>query len=243
MGSLVYPTTSVSPAGAGTCTYTTTGSGDLNTLTPSWGAGHGEYRNYRYTATPAAGYRFVRFDVTVDSITVDWPYSVTNQFNGTQSGDSWIYEPSAYNLENWSIYWYEVGYALWWVDPDFPQTTGEVTAISVVAVFEPAPPTTYTITTVPSPAGGGTTTGDGTYNSGATATLTATAATGYTFMRWELNGSTVSKNPTYSITVTANATYTAVFRLLTHLLVNSHSLSTPVQLVYDPTTNLLVADY
>lgn len=37
---------------------------------------------------------------------------------------------------------------------------------------------------------------------------------------------------------------TVVFvREPTHLLVNSANLSAPVQLVYDPTTNLLVADY
>ena len=36
----------------------------------------------------------------------------------------------------------------------------------------------------------------------------------------------------------------AVFvRAPTHLLVNSANLSAPVQLVYDPATNLLVADY
>ena len=35
----------------------------------------------------------------------------------------------------------------------------------------------------------------------------------------------------------------AVYRERTHLLVNSSNVETPVKLVYDPTTNLLVADY
>lgn len=35
----------------------------------------------------------------------------------------------------------------------------------------------------------------------------------------------------------------AVYRERTHLLVNSSNVETPVKLVYDPATNLLVADY
>ena len=44
----------------------------------------------------------------------------------------------------------------------------------------------------------------------------------------------------------SSLTVEAVFEryyIPTHLLVNSANKSTPVQLVYDPTTNLLVADY
>lgn len=167
MGSLVNPTVSVSPQGAGTCTFAQIAQGDINTIDPTWAAGHGEYRNFRYTATPAAGYRFKQFEVTVSSVTVDFPHTETTIFQGTQSGANWIYEP---DLTYWSNYWYLWGYSLWWTDPDFPSVTGEVTAISVVAVFE--------------------------------------------------------------------RSYTP-----THLLVNSYSKSFPVQLLYDPTTNLLVADY
>lgn len=52
-------------------------------------------------------------------------------------------------------------------------------------------------------------------------------------------------DPSYYDTIyTEWYTIKAVFKHTpTHLLVNSFDRSTPVQLVYDPTTNLLVADY
>jgi len=113
----------------------------------------------------------------------------------------------------------------------------------LTATFEPDTPTTYIITTTVSPAGSGTTAGGGTYTSGATANLTATSSSGYMFLRWELNGVTASTSAAFSVTVTGNATYTAVFRRFTNLLVNSATYVSPVRLVYDPSTNLLVADY
>ena len=77
----------------------------------------------------------------------------------------------------------------------------------------------YQITSSCNPAEGGTVSGAGTYQSGSTCTLTATANTGYSFVRWTKNGSQVSTSPTYSFTVTENATYVAVFNL------NSYSIS------------------
>ena len=68
-------------------------------------------------------------------------------------------------------------------------------------------PTQYTITATSNNAAWGTVSGGGTYNEGATATLTATAATGYHFVQWQ-DGNT--QNPR-TVTVTANATYTATF--------------------------------
>lgn len=64
---------------------------------------------------------------------------------------------------------------------------------------------TYTITA--NAGTGGTVTGGGSYESGTTATLTATPNTGYKFKQWT-DGNT---NATRSVTVTANATYTAIF--------------------------------
>lgn len=167
MSSLVNPTVSVSPQGAGTCTFAQIAQGDINTIDPTWAAGHGEYRNFRYTATPAAGYRCIGFEVSVTSDTVGYVHTETTTYQGTVVGYGRTYEP---DLAYWSNYWWIHGYSLWWTDPDFPSVTGEVTAISVVALFERA--------------------------------------------------------------------YTP-----THLLVNSYSKSFPVQLLYDPATNLLVADY
>ena len=71
----------------------------------------------------------------------------------------------------------------------------------------------YEISVTANPTEGGSVTGAGTYNHGSTCTLTATANTGYTFSSWTKNGSVVSSNPTYSFTVTENATYVANFTL------------------------------
>ena len=69
-------------------------------------------------------------------------------------------------------------------------------------------PTTYTITAVSSDNSMGSVSGGGTYNAGTTITLTATPANGHRFVRWNDN-STV--NPR-TVTVSANATYTAYFQ-------------------------------
>ena len=69
----------------------------------------------------------------------------------------------------------------------------------------------YTITATASPSAGGTVNGGGTYSYGSNCTLTASPATGYSFVRWTRNGSQVSTNPSYSFTVTSNASYVAEF--------------------------------
>ena len=78
----------------------------------------------------------------------------------------------------------------------------------------------YQITATANPTSGGTVTGAGTYNYGATATLTATANTGYHFVNWTLDGSSISSNSSISITVTSNANYVANFEL------NSYQITT-----------------
>ncbi len=65
----------------------------------------------------------------------------------------------------------------------------------------------YTITTGVTPEGAGTVVGGGTYEINTTVNLTATSNTGYYFTSWD-DGTTT--NPR-SITVTENATYTAIF--------------------------------
>ena len=65
----------------------------------------------------------------------------------------------------------------------------------------------YEITTASDPVEGGTVTGGGIYNYGSIATLTATANPGYIFLCWNDGG---GSNPRH-ITVTGNATYTAMF--------------------------------
>ena len=63
------------------------------------------------------------------------------------------------------------------------------------------------------PEEGGTVTGSGVYVYGAIVTLTATANEGYTFVSWTKDGNVVSNSPSYTITVTEDATYVANFQI------------------------------
>jgi hypothetical protein len=72
----------------------------------------------------------------------------------------------------------------------------------------------YTLTVQANNAAWGTVTGGGTYYENTTATLTATPNTGYRFVRWSDN----DLNATRIVTVTQNATYTAIFDTNFHTL-------------------------
>lgn len=170
-GTLVLPVCSVSPQGGGQCVYALADGGTLPNLGT---AERGEYQNYTYTATPAAGATFLRFDVTVAGYSrynpqsQAEPFSVTTQYAGVAVGNSWQYQP---NIANWRSEWFKTGYAFWdGRTSDTSALIGEVTSINVVAVFD-------------------------------------------------------------------------VPHVPTHLLVNSSTLESPAKLVYDPATNLLVADF
>ncbi len=76
----------------------------------------------------------------------------------------------------------------------------------------------YTISVSANPTNGGTVTGGGTYQQGQSCTVHATAATGYTFVRWTENGSQVSTNANYSFTVTGNRTLVAQFQQQTYTI-------------------------
>ena len=73
----------------------------------------------------------------------------------------------------------------------------------------------YTITANANPSEGGSVEGAGQYYNNSDCTLTATVNHGYVFDNWTLNNTVVSTNPTYTFTVTGNATYTANFHALT----------------------------
>ena len=85
---------------------------------------------------------------------------------------------------------------------------------SLVANFSMIP--SYTITVSADPNNGGTVLGGGTYLEGAICALTASPNTGYIFVNWTKNGAVVSSNPSYSFTVTGNATYVAHFIVQTN---------------------------
>ena len=82
---------------------------------------------------------------------------------------------------------------------------------TLVANFQ-AQPLNYTISVSANPTNGGTVTGGGTYQQGQSCTVTATAANGYTFLRWTENGNQVSTNANYTFTVTGNRTLVAQFQ-------------------------------
>lgn len=84
---------------------------------------------------------------------------------------------------------------------------------TLTAVFEKAPVITpsYIITTAASPSAGGTVTGDGQYLVGTEVTVTAAPDKEYVFKSWTENGSTVSTNASYTFTVSASRSLTAVF--------------------------------
>ena len=61
---------------------------------------------------------------------------------------------------------------------------------------------------------------------------------------WAAAGTVVATTKTATVTVREPGTrYRANFQARTHLLVNSSTAENPAKLVYDPATNLLVADY
>ena len=87
--------------------------------------------------------------------------------------------------------------------------TGDVTYYAQFSI------NSHTLSVAASPATYGSVSGGGTYNCGTSHTITATANTGYAFSYWSLNGSSVSTNASYSVTMPdENVTYTAVFTAL-----------------------------
>ncbi|GEM_PF-2146999 len=71
--------------------------------------------------------------------------------------------------------------------------------------------TFYTVSVAADPVAGGSVTGAGEYIKGAQTTLSAVSSEGYLFDGWYLNGEKVSGMEDYSITVNADAEYTAKF--------------------------------
>lgn len=98
-------------------------------------------------------------------------------------------------------------------------------------------PLTHTITAKASPENGGTVTGTGDYEDGKTATLTATPKNGYKFVKWSDGVTTASR----TVTVTGNATYTAVFELdtINNILVNKVK---PKEIYFDEHNIVFVVD-
>lgn len=81
----------------------------------------------------------------------------------------------------------------------------------------------YTVSTTVTPSGGGTVTGGGNFTYGQSCTVTATPSTNYSFSNWTVGGSEVSSTNPYTFQVTGNTTVTANFTA------NSFQVTTSVQ--------------
>lgn len=189
------------------------------TLTESGTDDHYTYEVYTIAPTANAGYRLNR---------IEWVESYEDLWNGgtvTESHTSYAqfnYE-ERHNTDDYYHY-------------------GNYTLVSVTAYFDSLSPE-YTITLTADPEAGGTLAGGGQYDSGDSCTVSATPAAGYYFVGWYEWGTKVSGDNPYTFMVSGDRSLTGRFHLKTNLLINTYSKSTPVQLVYDPETNLLVADY
>ena len=135
-GTLITPTTSVSPVGGGQITMTATTRSNFDN-----GQGmRGEYQQYSFAAVPARGFTFLHFELEAIRITHPEEYTLTESWTETGAFDAaigaWVYEtPPAYGTGGHfgrTPYWWE------FYDTILnPPPSGQVTSMTVVAVFSP----------------------------------------------------------------------------------------------------------
>ena len=77
------------------------------------------------------------------------------------------------------------------------------------------------ITLTSNPAGAGTLTGGGNYGAGEQCTINATPNSNYAFVKWTLDGETVSYFPSYTFTVTDAAEYVAEFQQISGIAIGT----------------------
>ena len=95
------------------------------------------------------------------------------------------------------------------INSDEGGTTFDITQFDSITFYQPE--AHYTITANANNDAWGSVNGGGVYDFGATCTLTATPASGYLFECWKKDNTVVTTHPSYSFTVTEDATYTAYF--------------------------------
>ncbi|SKC41012.1 InlB B-repeat-containing protein [Ohtaekwangia koreensis] len=214
------------------------------TATPSAGgtvSGAGSYNSgdiVTVKATPAAGYTFTGWsgDATGTSssitITIDGNKTVTANFQlikytltttATPSAGGTVIGAGSYNSGDVVTVKATpaAGYIFTGWSGDAAGSSPSVVITmngnkSIVANFQVKAPDKYTLTTIGSPAAGGTLSGGGSYNSGDVVTVTATPATGYTFTGW--SGDATGTSSTVAITMSSNKTVTANFQLIKYTL-------------------------
>jgi len=232
---MALPNITVSPAWAGVA------SAEVGHVwTGSW-LDFGSISCYRLTATPNAGYRFVRFEWTdhdiCTSYDADGTAYVSPEYTIRRVSSQNPYECSQNEPKccegTWGVYlndgsgrkdyeyqlWVTDVVAVFEVDPDNPPGGGGGGGGDDPDEPEdpddPTPPgpvtPKYTVTTVVSPVNGGSVTGGGTYDAGALCVLVATANAGWRFLRWRCDDGTVVSSSRYGFTVNRNQTWTAYF--------------------------------
>ena len=92
-------------------------------------------------------------------------------------------------------------------------TLAEVTAAGINGTITATPyrAKNYTVSVSASPAEGGTASGGGTYPENASVTITARPNSGYQFVKWMENGSSVSTDADFTFAITGSRTLSAVF--------------------------------
>lgn len=129
---LITPTLQVSPQGGGTLTSTATTRGRIpnRTYTDS------DYQDYRYTATPATGYRFVRFDI-------EGTYDYTDHRTGETTTSTRTYStPDGTNpfesvmRTEYSAFYHPACGATYWWERYNGKYEEYLTQLVVTAVFE-----------------------------------------------------------------------------------------------------------
>lgn len=152
----------------------------------------------------------VTLDKTVLSLTVGGSETLTATVkpdNATDKDVTWTSNnETVATVENGKVTAVAVGTAT------ITAKAGEKETSCTVTVTEPQPePIKYTVTVSASPAEGGAVSGGGTYTEETEVAVTATAKEGYHFVRWVDGNAAVSPDPSYTFTITANRTLTAVF--------------------------------
>lgn len=211
---LAYPATNGSVTGGGTLVL----SGTLltNTATASNGYQFNNWTVNGVQVSAANPYIFaIASNETLVGNFVPSSFTVTDVANpvagGTVSGGGTALSNSpvtniatantGYQFTNWTV-----GGAS--VSTTSNYTFNVTSNRTLVANFNPI---NFTETVTAYPTGSGTVSGGGTFLNGATVTNIATAATGYQFTNWTVNGVQVSTSSNYTFTITTNLTQVGNF--------------------------------
>ena len=215
---------SANPAAGGTVT----GSGTYN-----WGS------SVQVKATPAEGYKFVKWTENGTQVSTQASYSFTASQNRTlvaqfeklvysvnatsvntaggtvTGGGSFSYGSSATvkatPKEGYRfVNWTSNGTA---VSTQAEYTFNVTANVSLTANFTKL---TYSVTATVEPANCGTVTGTGTYEWGSTARLHMEPVEGYSFSGWKVDGKIVSNEDEYSFVVKKNCSVIATFEKIVH---------------------------